>query len=146
MLCAKCQRNEATVHLTTISHAKGEETIHLCIDCGPEFTRVPALDSSKLAVLPVIASKCEFCGTDAFSGKLLANDRWIYWCFDCQAEYRRIFAGLLQAEFAETIKIRNSFLPFVSPQQFEAWSADAGQKVVEIMKSRHQGNDRDVAS
>ena len=151
MLCAKCQKTEATLHLTTILHEGGEQTIHVCKDCGTEMTRVPTLDLSKLDMLPVIARKCEFCGEDAFSGKTLtlAGDSAIYWCFDCEAEYRRTFAALFigeHREFMERVKTRSSFLPFLSPQQFEAWSAEAGQRVVQIMKERRQGNERDVAS
>ena len=149
MLCAKCEKNEATLHLTTILHGRGEETIHFCKDCGTEMTHLPAVDLSNLEVLPVIARRCEFCGKDAFTRKALAGDSAIYWCFDCEAEYRRTFAELFigeHLEFMERIKTQSSFLPFLSPQQFEAWSAEACQRVIQIMKGRRQGNDRDVAS
>jgi protein-arginine kinase activator protein McsA len=141
MVCAKCQKNEATVHLTTILHGSGEETIHLCKDCGTEITRFSTLDPSKLEALPVIAKKCEFCDKEAFSGKTLAGGSTIYWCFDCEAEYRRTFAGLFIGEhpgFMESIKTRSSFLPSLSPQQFQEWSAETGQRVVQILRERHQ--------
>lgn len=141
MLCAKCQKNEATLHFTTILHGREEETIQLCKDCDTEVTRFPTFDPSKLEPLPVIARKCEFCGKDAFSGKTLAGDRAIYWCFACEAEYRRTFAELFFSEhprFMESVKTRSSFLPFLSPQQFQAWSTEAGQRVVQIMKERRQ--------
>jgi hypothetical protein len=141
MLCAKCQKNEATLHLTTILHGKGEETLHLCKDCGSEINFIPTLDPSKLEVLPVVARKCAFCGKDAFSGKLLAGGSAIYWCFDCEAEYRRTFGELFiyeHAEFMERVKARSSIEPFISPQQFQAWSDDAGQRVVQILKERRQ--------
>ena len=60
MLCAKCQKNEATVHLTTILHGRGEETIHLCKDCGADITRLPILGPSKLEALPV-SGRSRFC-------------------------------------------------------------------------------------
>jgi protein-arginine kinase activator protein McsA len=148
MLCAKCQKNEATLHLTTILHGRGEETIHLCKDCGTEITRLPTLDRSKQEVLPIIGRKCEFCGEDAFSGKLLAGGSMIYWCFDCQAEYRRTFAELFiceHSELMEGVKARSSLVPFISAPQLLAWSAEAGQRVVQILKERRQGNDRDAA-
>jgi len=129
MLCAKCQKNEATLHLTTILHGRGEETIHLCKDCGTEITRLPTLDPSKLEVLPVIGRKCEFCGKEAFSGKMLAGGGAIYWCFDCQAEYRRTFAELFiceHPELMERVKTRSSLLPFISAPQLLAWSARGG--------------------
>jgi hypothetical protein len=148
MLCAKCQKNEATLHLTTILHARGEETIHLCEDCGTEITRVPTLEPSKLEVLPVIGRKCEFCGEDAFSGKPLAGGSAIYWCFECEAEYRRTFAELFireHLELMERVKARSSHQPFISAPQLQAWLAEAGQRVVQILKERRQGNDRDLA-
>jgi hypothetical protein len=148
MLCAKCQKNEATLHLTTILHGRGEETTHLCKDCGTEMTRLPSVNPSTLEVLPVIARKCEFCGRDAFSGKMLAGGSTIYWCFDCQAEYRRAFAELFireQSELMERVKARSSRLPFFSAPQLQAWLAEADQRVVQILKERRPGNDRDVA-
>jgi len=141
MLCDKCQKNEATVQVTTILHGKGEETMQLCTECDAEATGLPTFDPSKLQAVPVVAGKCEFCGKDAFSGKTLAGDRSIYWCFDCEAEYRRTLAELFFAEQAELMKIvktRASFLPFRSPQQLQAWLAEAGQRVVLIMKQRRQ--------
>ena len=149
MRCAKCQKNEATLHLTTILYGRGEETIHLCSYCGAEITQVPTFNPSKLKVLPVIGGKCEFCGKEAFSGKRVAGRGRIYWCFDCEAEYRRTFAELFiceHSELMECVKARRSPLPFISAPQFSAWSAEAGQRVVQILKERRQGNDRDVAS
>jgi protein-arginine kinase activator protein McsA len=139
MLCAKCQKNEATLHLTTILHGREEDTIHLCKDCGTGITRLPTMDTSKLETVPVIARKCEFCGQDAFSAKLLAGGSTIYWCFDCEAEYRRTFAQLFiceHSEFLERVRTRNPSLPLISPTQFQAWSAGADQRVVQILKER----------
>ena len=149
MLCAKCQNNQATVHHTTLLHGRGEETVHLSQDCGSEMTSLPTLDPGKQEVLPVIARKCEFCAKDAFSGKLLADGSTIYWCFDCQAEYRRIFAELFIGEHPElmdAVEARSSIHPLISPAEFQAWSDEAGERVVQILKERHQGNDPDVAS
>ena len=149
MLCAKCQKNEATLHITTILHGGKEETVQLCKDCDTEATRFATFDPSKVESLPIIARKCEFCGEDAFSGKTLAGERTIYWCFDCEAEYKRTFTELFfgeHPEFMERAKTRSSGLPFVLSQQFQAWWAEAGQRVVQIMKERRQGYDGNVAS
>ncbi len=146
MVCAKCQRNEATVHLTTILHGGAEETLHLCKDCGSELE---TSDPRNLEALPVIARKCEICGKDAFSGKTFADGSTVYWCFDCEAEYRRTFAALFvgeHREFMESISTRRSCLPFLTPQQFQEWSAETEQRIVQILKERHQGNARDLAS
>ena len=138
MLCSKCQKNEATLYFTTIVHGKEEETMQLCQDCENEATGNPTFDPSKVEVLPIISRKCEICGQDAFSGKALASERMIYWCFGCEAEYRRIFGELFigeHREFMESVK-RRSFAGFLSPEEFQAWSAEAGLRVVQIMKER----------
>ncbi len=150
MLCAKCQKNEATVHLTTVVDGKQEETVHLCKDCGTEVTGLPSLDPSRLVALSVIGKKCEFCGKDADSGEMRAGGGGaIYWCFDCGAEYGRIFAELLMSEhpeFMERGKAQNSFLAFSSDPRLQAWSAEAGRKAVQILKERRRGDGRDKAS
>jgi protein-arginine kinase activator protein McsA len=141
MLCAKCQKQEATVHVTTILHGGKEETIRLCQDCDTDTARFPTFDPSQVETLPIIARKCEFCGEEAFSAKALADGRTIYWCFNCQAEYRRTFTQLFigeHAEFMECVKTRSPFPTSFSPQQFQTWAADADQRVVQIMKERRQ--------
>jgi hypothetical protein len=120
-------------------HGRGEETIHLCEDCGTERTRLPSLAPSKMEVLPVIARRCEFCGKEAFSRKQLAGGSAIYWCFESEAEYRRTFAELFiceHPELMEGVKARSSVLQFISEPQLRAWLADAGQRVVQILKER----------
>ena len=148
MLCVKCQNNEATLHLTTVIYGRGEESIHLCKDCGVETTRLPTVEPGTQEVLPVIGRKCEFCGEDAFCGKRVEGRGRIYWCFDCEAEYRRTFAQLFVCEHPELMepaKMRSALLPLVSdPQQLQAWLAEAGERAVQVMKERRQGKNRDV--
>jgi len=149
MLCAKCQKKEATFHLTTLVDGEKEETAHLCKDCGTAITGLPSLDPSKLEELSVIGKKCEFCGNDAHSGEMRAGGGAIYWCFDCGAEYGRIFAELLmseQPEFIERGKAHDSFLAFSSDPQLQALSTEAGRKAVQILKERRRKDGRDVAS
>jgi hypothetical protein len=149
MLCAKCQKNEATFHLATVVDGKEEETVHLCKDCGTAITGLPTLDPSKLEALSVIGKKCEFCGKDAYSGEMRAGGGAIYWCFDCGAEYGRIFAELLMSEhpeFMERCKAHSSFLAFSSDPQLQAWSAEAGPKAMQVLKERRREDGRDAAS
>jgi|KBSMisStandDraft_5_1062788.scaffolds.fasta_scaffold735371_2 hypothetical protein len=141
MVCAKCQKNEASVHVTTILYQGKDETIQLCKDCYTETARVPIFEPSKVEALSVIAGKCEFCGEEAFSGRRLAGEPTIYWCFECEAEYRRTFSELFfgeHREVMECVKTRSPFPPSFSPLQFQAWAAEAGQRVVQIMKERRQ--------
>ena len=34
MLCAKCHKNEATMHFTIVVDGKDDETVQLCKDCA----------------------------------------------------------------------------------------------------------------
>ena len=149
MLCAKCQRNEATVHITTVMDGKEEATVHLCAGCGAEFTGLPTFDQSKLEALSVIGKKCEFCGKDAFSGEMRVGEGAIYWCFDRGAEYARTFTELVMSEhpeFMERCKGQNPFLAFSSDPQLQAWSTEAGLKAAQILKERRPGDERGMAS
>lgn len=149
MLCAKCQKNEATFHLTTLVDGEKEETVHLCKDCGTAITGLPTLDPSKLEALSVIGKRCEFCGKDAYSGEMRVGGCATYWCFDCGAEYGRIFAELLMSEhpeFMERGKAHSSFLAFSLDPQLQAWSAEAGPKAMQILKERRREDGRDSAS
>jgi hypothetical protein len=143
MLCARCQEKEASVHLTTILHGRGEETIHVCKDCGAEMTPIPAVPPSTLEVLPVIARKCEICGKEAFSAKRFAGGGAIYWCFDCAAEHKRTLAALFMSEhadFLQCLRTRTPPEPFISdPGQFQVWLDEAAQRVVQMLKARQQG-------
>src|SRR5674476_157660 len=137
MLCARCQTNEATLHLTAVVDGRGEETVHLCKDCGTAITGLPTLDPTRLEALSVIGKKCEFCDKDAYSGEMRAAGGAVYWCFDCGAEYARIFTELLMSdhpEFIERGKAHSSFLTFSSDPQLQAWSAEAGPKAMQILR------------
>src|SRR5438874_2963468 len=87
MLCAKCHKNEATVHFTTVVNGQEAETVDLCKDCAPDTTGLQSLDPKELEKLSVIGKKCEFCGNKAFSGQMMAAGGAIYWCFDCGVEF-----------------------------------------------------------
>jgi len=67
MLCAKCHKNEATIHFTTVVDGREEETVHLCKGCAAA-TGLSGLDPKQLQSLSLIGKKCEFCGQAAFSG------------------------------------------------------------------------------
>jgi protein-arginine kinase activator protein McsA len=144
MLCAKCQENEATFHLTTILHGREGETSHLCKSCGTEMTPPLAATPGKVEALPVVARKCEICGKEAFSVRVFAGGGSVCWCFDCAAEHRRTLAELFtceQSEFMECIKTRSPHPTFTSdPQQLRTWLDEAAKRAVQILKERRQGN------
>src|SRR5258707_1307243 len=57
MLCAKCHRNEATIHFTMVVNGTEEETVHLCRGCAPP-TGFETLDLDQLKALSVIGETC----------------------------------------------------------------------------------------
>ncbi len=83
MLCGKCQKEAAVVHITTVVNGTEEETLHFCKHCAPpqEFA---------------IGKNCEFCGGDAFSGEMRPGGIMIYWCLDCSRERADILKDLLR--------------------------------------------------
>src|SRR4029077_327467 len=142
MLCAKCHQKEATIHFTTVVNGTEEEAVDLCKDCAPPTGfDLDRLDLKQLEALSVIGKKCEFCGKDACSGEMRAGGGAIYWCFDCGAEYGRIFLELLiseHPEFMERGKAHSSFWAFSSDPQLQAWSAEAGPKAKQMLKERRR--------
>jgi hypothetical protein len=149
MLCAKCKKNEATIHLTTVAGSEEVETVDLCADCGGETTGLATLVPAELAELSVLGKRCEFCGKEAYSGEMRAGGGAIYFCADCGEEYVRIVAEWIMSEhpeFMERGEAYSSFLAFSSDPQLRAWSAEASQRAVQILKLRRQEGGPDAAS
>ncbi len=138
MLCAKCQKNEATVHLTTVVGTE-QETVDLCRNCAPPG--IADLDLEKAKALSTTGKKCEFCGAEAYSGQMLSGGGASYWCFDCGTELMSIVAELVDTERPDLLqrsKEDSSFLAFSSDPELVAWSEVANQKAVRILKERRK--------
>lgn len=119
MLCAKCQKNVATMHITNVVDGTEEETLHVCKDCVPP---------EGLA----IGKRCEFCGRDAFSGEMRPGGVMIYWCYDCQLERVAILKKLLLS---------------AGLQGWSASaSASASEEATQMLKERRQQDGRDKGS
>ncbi len=149
MLCAKCHKNDATVHLTTVVTGHKQDTVHLCEDCAPAIAGLPTLDPKKLEALSVIGKKCEFCGKDAYAGQMTATGGAIYWCFDCGQEFSRIFTDLVMAERPDLMQRSpeaSSFMTLWSDPELQAWSAAASQRAVRILKDRRRQDGRGARS
>jgi hypothetical protein len=150
MLCAKCQKNEATVHFTMVVNGTEEETVHLCKDCAPYMGfDLDKPDLKQIEALSVIGKKCEFCGRDALSGQTRPSGGAIYWCWDCGLEFGVILRDLLlteRADFLQRSQEESSFLSFCSDPGFLAWSAAASQRATQTLKERRRQNGRDKDS
>ncbi len=143
MLCARCQKYEATIHITTVV-GTDEQTVDLCKDCAPPG--IADLDLEKAKALSTISKKCEFCGAAAYSGEMLAGGGAIYWCFECGTELMSIAAELLRTERPDLLrrsKEESSFLSFCSDTGLQAWSASASHRAIEKLKDRRRQHGRD---
>jgi hypothetical protein len=146
MLCANCQKNEATIHFTSVVGTE-EETVDLCKDCAPPG--IADLDLEKAKALSTIGKKCEFCGAAAYSGQMLAGGGAIYWCFECGTELMSIVAELLRTERPDLLqrsKEAVSFLSLSRDSDFQAWSEAASRKSVQMLKERRRQDGRDEKS
>jgi hypothetical protein len=146
MLCAKCHKNEATIHFTAIVDGREEKTVHLCKECSPP-TGLEHLDLKDLKSLSVIGKKCEFCGKTAFSGVMGAGGGCgIYWCLNCGLEFGQILSDLCLSERPELFqrsKEETSFLSFCSDPELQSWSEAANKKAAQILREKRRQDGRD---
>lgn len=147
MLCAKCHKNEATVHFTTVVGEAEEDSVHLCEDCAPDtgfdFAK---LDMKQIESFSVVGKKCEFCGREAFSGVMRRGGSAIYWCFDCGLEHGVILRDLLVAEQPDLLQRRkeeSSFLTFCSDPTLQTWLTSASDRATQTLKGRRREDGRD---
>ena len=148
MLCAKCHRNEATVHLTFVRGTQTER-IDLCKDCAPATTGVQSFDPNDLQALSVVGKKCEFCGQAACLGQLVAGGSAVYLCLDCHQEFGRILAELVTSErpdLMQRAKEESSFFAFASDPEVQVWLQRANDRAMQILKDRRQQGGRDTNS
>ena|ERR1022692_1273257 len=146
-LCAKCHQNVATIHFTAIMDGVQEETVHLCKDCAPT-AGLHNLDLKDLEALSVVGKKCEFCSREAISG-ITGLSNALYWCYDCGLEFGRILMDLCASERPDLMqrsKEDSSFLSICLNPEFQAWSEEANQKAVQILRDRRRQDGRDKAS
>lgn len=146
MFCAKCHQNEATVHYTTVVDGTNEESVHLCKACAPATgLDLDNLDLKQIEALSVVGKQCEFCGREAFSGRMSAKGGAIYWCFDCGLEFGRILSDLVVTERPDLLqrsKEESSFLSFCSDTGLQAWSEAASNRAVQTLKERRREDGR----
>jgi len=146
MRCAKCHKNEASIHFTPVVDGKAQKTVHLCKDCAPTNTRIPALDPKKPEALSVTGKQCEFCGRPACS-EIMVIERAVYLCLDCVREFGRIIVDLCISErprVMERVYIHKSKKAMVIPRslrdapEVRAWFEVASRKAVEILRERRR--------
>jgi hypothetical protein len=143
MLCTRCQKNEATVHITAVMNAE-EESLHLCKECAP--AGFANLDLEKAREISVLGKKCEFCGGDARSGQTFASGEAIYCCVDCGMELTSIVVGLLETERPDLMRRiggADSFLSVFGDADFLEGSKAIHQKAIEKLKVLRRADGRD---
>ncbi len=146
MLCAKCHRNEATIHLTSIVDGIHEETVHLCTDCGPTAFSLANTDLNPIQSLSSVGKKCEFCGKNASSSEITSTGNASYRCFDCACELGVIMNDLLVTERPDLLQrgqMERSLSLVGSDAGIQAWSISASQRATQILKERRRQDGRD---
>ena len=139
MLCAKCQKNEATTHITELGTE--QETVHLCENCAPPSPGGMDHEMAMAKARSMLAEKCGFCGAQAYSEHLLAGGEAIYLCFDCDAERMSIVTELARTErpdLARRSKEAGSILLSSDPV--------LNRKSIQLLKERRREDGRDKQS
>ena len=113
MLCAKCKKNEATVHVTTVVGTE-QETVHYCSNCAPLSPGGLDHEKAMAKARSIMAEKCEVCGLQAFSEWMLAGRGPTYLCFDCDPQLRSIVMELVKTETEEAASSHLSSDPVLS--------------------------------
>ena len=147
MLCAKCHKNEATVHFDTVTDGKVAETVHLCKVCAAACG-LPSTAAKEPEPWSVMGKKCEFCGQAAAS-RVVYPGTEIYWCSDCGLEFGRVIMDLCQSERPDLIQRKNDGSPSLTlgcnPENRD-WEEQLHRKTAQILKERRRQDGQDKGS
>ena len=146
MLCARCHKNQATVHLTAVVDGREAETVHLCADCAPGVTGIHTLNSSQLGEASLVGKTCECCRREAVSGQTLPSGGALCWCFDCGVEFGRLLTELLVSERPDVMQ-RTAHVDspgaVCADGGLLAWSEAVTRRAVKTLKERRHQDRRD---
>jgi len=137
MLCAKCHKNEATIHFTAVVDGKEGRSVHLCKDCAPPGAASLTLEPKRPEALSVAGRDCEFCGRAGRHPGVRYAERRIYWCDDCGTEFWKIFMELFAPErpfLMQRIKLGSIY----DDPEVRAMSEAVIRKAVKKLKERSQ--------
>lgn len=149
MLCAKCQRNEATIHFVTVMDGRESAPIDLCTTCAPNLGFNPeTIDPAALEALSVVGKTCEFCGASADSGLRSTAGEVTWWCAACGGEFDAILGELMKEmdlvehpAFAPQGSDPAAFLAICSDPAIAARMEEVGEKAIEKLRERKRRGD-----
>jgi hypothetical protein len=148
MRCAKCHKNEATIHFTPVAAGKPRKTLHLCKDCAPTGTKSHTLDPKTPEPLPAKGKRCGFCRRPARFGETTAG-RARYWCLNCATELRDIYLEICASErhprLMERVEGTLTFMLRDDPE-VPAWMVGAGLRASKIFIDRRRDHGRNKGS
>ena len=137
MLCARCQKNEATIHFTAVVESKEGRSVHLCKDCAPPGIASLTLEPKHLEAGSVTGKNCEFCARASRHPGVTYAKRRLYWCEDCGTEFWQILTELFVPErpyLMQRIKLGSIY----DHPEVRARSEAMLRKAVEKLKERSQ--------
>jgi hypothetical protein len=146
MLCSKCHKNEATVHVDCESDGQSQR-IDLCEACAP-CIGFGSLSIDQLKEFSVLGKNCEFCGKVADSGQIAVGGGVIYWCSGCGTEFTGILSELIESERPDLMQpnFTEGAFGYIADPDLQAWSALATQKAVGMLRERRRGDGRTTGS
>ena len=150
MLCAKCNTNEATVHVQGVFNGTEQEPILLCLNCAQTIGLSPeTLQPKEIEPLSVVGKNCQFCGSSACSGLMPSTDGAIYFCPDCGLEFGGILRNMLidgHPDLLERTQRQGFLLDFCSDPELQSWSEAASRKALRTLKERRRQDGREKGS
>jgi hypothetical protein len=137
LLCAKCHKNQPTIHHVEQVDGVEKANVHLCLECaGPLLARQEAILHAPYP--------CEFCGGSAYTPIPGAQDL-VYACCRCCHDYARIFFELCAAQRPDLLERSQEDIFFFDrcfDFDVEAWSVVASQEAIQKLKRERNDNSR----
>ena|SRR5436190_23763283 len=147
MVCAKCHKNDATIHFTLVHDGKAGEAVHLCNGCA-SACGLPNIHPNEPESGLAHGTKCDFCGQSA-SSRVAYPKLQICCCTACGVQFGRIIIDLCLSERPHLIQRENDGSPSLSlgcnPENF-AWVENLLRKTAQVLKQRRKQDGRDKDS
>lgn len=137
MLCAKCQKNEATIHVTTVVGTQ-HEMVDFCGNCAPPSLGALDHKGAMAEARSMLEEKCELCGAQAYAHLEFAGSEAIYLCFGCESERMSIVMESLKTERPDLARTKDAGSIYADPV--------SSRRSIQLLKERRREDGRDKQS